>query len=73
MPPRLLDIKAAAEYCSLSVSTLRNNGPKPVKIGRLRRYDIKMLDAWIDRLAGCPEQMGENAEEDKALALLELN
>lgn len=32
----------------LEVAALRGNGPKIVRIGRLVRYRVKDIDAWID-------------------------
>ena len=56
---RLLDANEAARYLGISVKTLYNQtGPKakkrlPVKvkrIGKLLKFDIRELDAYIDSL-----------------------
>jgi len=51
---RLLTTKQAASYCSMSISAFAAHCPvKAVSLGfdtRLRRYDIRALDAWIDSL-----------------------
>jgi len=50
---RLLDVEAAAARCSMSPRTLRylaNVRRVPsIKIGRLLRFDVAELDAWIDQ------------------------
>lgn len=54
----LIDIKAAAKLLDLSERTIwgmANNGrmPKPIKIGRLTRWSLEELRAWV--LAGGPQ------------------
>ena len=51
--PRMLRTPEAAGYLGVSVRTLedwryRSGGPACVHIGKLVRYDIKDLDAWIE-------------------------
>ena len=69
--PRLIDIKAAAEYCGVSVSTFRKNGLQPVRIGHRCMYDIRALDLWIDGMAGLTPR-SVNEEEAKVLKALGL-
>jgi predicted DNA-binding transcriptional regulator AlpA len=59
LPPRLLTLAQAAEYCGLSESKFRGlyDGPDVLTAGpqggaRMRRYDRHDLDQWIDRLKG---------------------
>lgn len=52
--PRLLDLEAAAEYLSLSPAYLQQKaaselGLKSIKIGKYIRFDIKDLDAYVQR------------------------
>jgi hypothetical protein len=52
--PRLLSRAEAAIYCGVSVPTFTLVCPiSPVVLGegkRLERYDIRSLDAWLDKL-----------------------
>jgi hypothetical protein len=56
--PRLLRLKEAASYCGVSIPTFATACPViPVSLGngkRLDRYDIRLLDKWIDAL-GCKD------------------
>lgn len=47
MNPLLLRERDAAEYLGLSRMSLRRHGPKPIKIGRLARWPVADLDAWL--------------------------
>lgn len=47
MTPLLLRERDAAEYLGLSRMSLRRHGPKPIKIGRLARWPVADLDAWL--------------------------
>ena len=51
---RLLNARNAAAYCAMSLASFLAHCPvKPISLGpdaRLRRYDIRALDAWIDSL-----------------------
>jgi hypothetical protein len=53
--PRLLSRTEAAVYCGVSVPTFTLVCPiSPVALGkgkRLERYDIRSLDAWLDKLS----------------------
>lgn len=53
--PRLLTKHQAAAYCGLSSPTFCERCPvEPVALGegeRLKRWDIRALDRWIDSLA----------------------
>ena len=58
VPQRLLAIQDAATYTGLSVHTLYtmvNQRRIPfVKVGRLVKFDLKMLDAWIKQQTVMP-------------------
>ena len=53
MTRRLLTIKEVAEYTGLAVPTLYQMVSQRripfVKIGRLTKFDLRVLDAWIER------------------------
>ncbi len=50
---RLVDIKEVAEYTGLSVHTLYTMVSQRrvpfVKMGRLTKFDLRLLDEWIAR------------------------
>lgn len=52
MDRRLINIKELSEYTGLSVNTLYSwvsRGKIPcVKAGRLRKFDIRAIDKWIE-------------------------
>ena len=52
--PRLLTRQQAAAYCGISVPTFMLVCPiSPVALGkgkRMERYDIRSVDAWLDKL-----------------------
>jgi hypothetical protein len=52
VPKRGLSRDEAAEYCGVSVNTLGRHGPTPTKIGDRIIYDRRVLDRWLDELAG---------------------
>ena len=52
VPKRGLSKDEAAEYCGVSVTTLGRHGPTPTKIGDRIIYDRRVLDRWLDELAG---------------------
>jgi hypothetical protein len=52
LPKRGLSREEAAEYCGVSVNTLGRHGPAPTKIGDRTIYDRRVLDRWLDELAG---------------------
>jgi hypothetical protein len=52
LPKRGLSKDEAAEYCGVSVTTLGRYGPTPTKIGDRIIYDRRVLDRWLDELAG---------------------
>ena len=49
--PALMSVKDVSEFLAVSVRTVENmihDGEiRPLKIGRLRRFDRKMIDAFI--------------------------
>ncbi len=51
MTRRLLDIKEVAEYTGLSVPTLYTMVSQRripfVKMGRLTKFDLRLMDEWI--------------------------
>jgi excisionase family DNA binding protein len=51
--PRLLDVEQAARYIGLSphtIYTMVSQRRIPyVKVGRLTKFDLKALDAWIKK------------------------
>jgi hypothetical protein len=61
--PRLMSEPLAAAYVSLSVTTLRSQGPSPARLGRRRLYDRRDLDRWADRLGGQPLTVAEQRQE----------
>jgi hypothetical protein len=52
LPKRGLSKDEAAEYCGVSMNTLGRHGPTPTKIGDRIIYDRRVLDRWLDELAG---------------------
>lgn len=52
LPKRGLSKDEAAEYCGVSLNTLRRHGPTPAKIGDRIIYDRRVLDCWLDELGG---------------------
>lgn len=61
--PRLMSVERAAQYLSISESSLRVDGPQPRRYGRRVLYDRHDLDRWADRLAGQPLTAQEQIEE----------
>lgn len=63
-PPRLLRPKEAALYCGISAPTFAAVCPiSPVSLGhgkRLKRYDIRLLDKWIDALRAKEASQGKD-------------
>jgi hypothetical protein len=55
VPKRGLSKEEAAEYCGVSANTLARHGPQPTKITKRKIvYDRRVLDRWLDELAGLP-------------------
>jgi excisionase family DNA binding protein len=56
--PRLLDVEQAARYIGLSphtIYTMVSQRRIPyVKVGRLTKFDLKALDAWIRKHSVMP-------------------
>ena len=50
--PRLFTEKEAAEYLGLPAASVRKLSFGHVRLGTRHRYDRKVLDAHLDRLAG---------------------
>jgi hypothetical protein len=48
--PRLMSERLPAAYLSIGTTSLRADGPAPVRLGRRVLYDRKALDAWADQL-----------------------
>jgi hypothetical protein len=69
IPKRCLSPDEAAEYCNVSKNTLIRHGPPATKIGDRIVYDRRVLDIWLDKLAGiAPDQP---AAVDPETSLLE--
>ena len=54
---RLGDVNAAAHKLNLSAKTIRRMAdagkmPGVIRLGRLLRFDLDLMDQWIDQ--GCP-------------------
>lgn len=62
--PRLMAEPLAAGYVSVSVSTLREHGPEPKRLGRRILYDRRDLDRWADAL-GESEQPPQPLDQPK--------
>jgi hypothetical protein len=69
IPRRCLSPDEAAEYCNVSRNTLTRHGPAPTRIGDRVVYDRKVLDRWLDRLAGLAPV--DQLQADPETALLE--
>jgi excisionase family DNA binding protein len=59
------DIARAAAYLGVTASTLRSwktkgTGPKYYRAGRLIRYRVAQLDAWIERRSECSDNSEPN-------------
>jgi hypothetical protein len=63
IPKRGLSKEEAAEYCGVSVNTLIRHGPTATKIGDRTIYDRRVLDRWLDGLAGPPSSELNGAGE----------
>jgi excisionase family DNA binding protein len=63
--PRLLDVGQAAKYIGLSRHTLYTMVSQRripyVKVGRLTKFDLKALDAWIKKHSVMPISDGRAA------------
>lgn len=65
--PRLMGIGLAARYLGIGVTTLRDKGPEPKRIGARVLYDRRDLDRWADSLDGQPLDAGERQAEGGAM------
>lgn len=61
--PRLLNEELAADYLSISRTSLRTRGPKPKHVGRRALWDIQDLDRWVDALSGQPLNHQQREDE----------
>lgn len=62
VPKRGLSEEEAAVYCGVPLSKLKRYGPQPSEITkRTKIYDRRVLDRWLDELAGLPPQEGDGA------------
>ena len=61
---RLLTRAQAAAYCGLSIAAFSKLCPvRPISFGadrRLERFDVLVLNEWIDCLATCAEKCGRD-------------
>ena len=73
VPKRGLSKEEAAEYCGVSINTLTRHGPTATKIGDRTIYDRRVLDRWLDDLAGFMSASSETRSliETPERALLE--
>jgi excisionase family DNA binding protein len=66
---RLLNIQEVAEYTGLSVHTLYTMVSQRripfVKAGRLTKFDVQLLDAWIEKHTVMPLNKPERGESAK--------
>lgn len=60
--PRLLSEPDAAEYLSVSRTTLRALEIRARRIGRRVLYDVRDLDRWVDRMGEQPIAHADVAE-----------
>jgi hypothetical protein len=67
LPKRGLSKEEAAEYCGMSVNTLGRYGPTPTKIGNRIIYDRRILDRWLDELAGLISGASSGAGPEETL------
>ena len=66
--PRLLALELAARYVGLSPAAFRKavsegRYPAPIADGRRRQWDIKALDAALDRRSGLAPSLSEIQDE----------
>lgn len=61
--PRLMCEGMAADYLSIGVTMLREQGPEAKRWGRRVLYDRNDLDRWADRLGGQPLTVQEVVQE----------
>lgn len=66
LAPRLLSAEQAAAYLGLGgIQALRQHvNVQPIRIGRSLRYDIRMLDAWVDQQSGVETPAAEQPAND---------
>ena len=66
---RLLNIQEVSEYTGLSVHTLYGMVSQRripyVKAGRLTKFDVRLLDAWIEKNTVMPLKKPERGESAK--------
>ncbi len=59
MKKRLIDIREASEYLGIAVNTLRcwcsRKSIPHVKIDRMVRFDVQVLDEWINERIIAPD------------------
>ena len=63
--PRLMSVKLAAAYLSISPGSLRERGPQALQLGRRVLYDRIALDRWADHLSGQPLSPTEEEAESR--------
>jgi len=66
---RLLNVEEVAEYTGLSIHTLyamvSQRRIPYVKAGRLTKFDVRLLDAWIEKNTVMPLKKPERGESAK--------
>jgi excisionase family DNA binding protein len=65
----MMDVRAVADLCNCSVRHVERliatgRIPRPVRIGRLRRFNRAAIEAWI--AAGCPAPEKMRAKKEAA-------
>lgn len=67
--PRLMSESMAAAYLGIGVSSLRDRGPQPKRLGKRCLYDRLDLDRWADALGGAElDPVQREAEGEDILA-----
>jgi|SaaInlStandDraft_5_1057022.scaffolds.fasta_scaffold47180_1 hypothetical protein len=64
--PRLLSRQHAATYCGVSLETFddyRRRGIVPDPVDGTARWDIKLIDQWLDRASGIVSDMATPLDE----------
>lgn len=69
--PRLVSVEGAANYLSISASTMRTLDIKTRQIGRRVLYDIRDLDRYVDRISDDPGTSPEPGSKPDPAAVAE--
>ena len=64
--PRLISTGDAIKYCGVSREYLRANYPgRIIQIGSRLKWDIRILDRWIDAMSGLDSGTGNTIDPIK--------